>query len=273
MSQVLEHPQSGASEPQAITYRTPCWERLLGAIKVSFAATFCTGLVMIAIMMLAVPSSPIGGAIYMAIALIGVPIGVLALANLSEPRRLVLRDDGLWMGGMLTGKTVPFERIALLKLDLVPSAINPIGKLTIVHDRREVFVLLERSEAVECFDALRSLCDGAAAIGLDDAYHPPASPDHHIEGRQRLLREFSRRRSECLALAIILGCMAISAAVFLTLSTTALAGLLISHIIGAGLAAMCGGAIWRYMKISRTIAEIKSEIARGPTPTTETETP
>ena len=114
--------------------------------------------------------------------------------------RLVLTEHKLRLSGLVFGRSYPYHMVRLIKLtkrERSSAAVNRI-ELKIGRWTRSK-LLLRTKDAHECFDALRSLCPQAPAIGLDYRTYQPADEAYAKQGHETLAADFRGKSRRLLA--------------------------------------------------------------------------
>ncbi len=198
-----------------VVYRSP-WNHRGGAVAIGMLATLLLGGALAAIYWaLLVPnlwgtSPPTGAHVLGGALLLPLPVIMLLVQNLEEPSRLIVRDDSIWLGGVLAGRTIRYDEVSLLELERPDGTVGKAHKLIVRgRTRRSRSIWLRTADAQEAFDALRTLCEHAPAIGDQQEAYDPRNAHFAQQGRSALAREFRRKARKSLAGTLGCGCLAI----------------------------------------------------------------
>jgi hypothetical protein len=182
-----------------------------------------TARAMICLLLVIIVSAMIGGVLpafrgqspplWLLIALLIMPWPLAVMLYIAmvrrAPARICLREDVIQTGGWLTGRDTPYEGIRMLKVERPEKTVGNQGLLTLqVPDKSLVKIWLKSAEALECFDALRSLCPHAPAIGLSGETYEPLDASHADAGRRTLADEYRRRAVWAMGTAVVMGALA-----------------------------------------------------------------
>jgi hypothetical protein len=130
-------------------------------------------------------------------------------------RKIVLTEDHFWIGGFVFGKTYPYERVRLIKLMHPEKTIGKSHQLVIESasrptSQRNTSLWLKPRDAEECFEAMRSLCPQAPAIGLGDEAFRPAEEQFAGAGHAILAQEFRKKSRQLLRASVVMSIFAIA---------------------------------------------------------------
>lgn len=209
----LEH-QSSLS----VTYRSPPGHRVFAAFKVSLVGLFLMLFVAAFFWGALVPGAFPQGAPVLAHAigvalLLPVPVLMLWLGDHSHPTRIVLHEDHLRLGSWPFARIVLFDDVRLVKLERHERTVGKVQKL-VVQQRggKSMGIWLKGSDAAECFEALRMICEHIPALGPADEIYGPVNSKHMHHARWVVAREFRRKARRALASCILCTVFSLSAA-------------------------------------------------------------
>lgn len=137
--------------------------------------------------------------------LLALVIGLVKITSREMRRKIVLTEDHFWIGGFVFGQTYPYERVRLIKLTHPEKTIGKSHQLVIESGptvRRNTSLWLKPRDAEECFEAMRSLCPQAPAIGLGDEAFRPAEEKFAGAGHAILAQEFRKKSRQMLRASI-----------------------------------------------------------------------
>lgn len=135
-----------------------------------------------------------------------------------DPTRLVLNEDGLWVGGRIFGRSLLYNDLRLIKQEKPEKTVGQARQLIVEKAlAKPLAIWLSPKDAEECFDALRALCEHAPAIGLASEIYEPADSTFADRARFALVRDFRRKARRGLAGAIGAAVLTIAAVLSLTL--------------------------------------------------------
>jgi hypothetical protein len=108
-------------------------------------------------------------------------------------RRIILRSDGIWIGGLTCDARVPYESVRLVRVE---GGLRKDDQLILEWGSKgKASLLLRRSDADRCFRALLDRCGLAAGVGAGGDIYEPIEADPGEPGRDvvaELLRKKAR---------------------------------------------------------------------------------
>jgi hypothetical protein len=206
--------RGGPPEVINIVYRTPWNTRLFARVS----------RVVRCLLLVAVAWGVMGGVMafnrtaspppWLVIGLLIIPLplaGALYLAlSRRAPTRLALRDDLIQTDGWFLGRDVRYEDIRLIRIERPHKTVGRQSLLTLHASRAtRMKIWLTSAEALECFHALRGLCEHAPAIGVEGETYEPLDAAHADVGRRTLAAEHRRKAAWAMASAAVLGAFAL----------------------------------------------------------------
>ena len=121
-------------------------------------------------------------------------------------RKLVFRDDGVWLGGLIFGRVIPYDDIRLVTLTFPRKTVGMARHLEIQRrGKRTTRIWLRQGEAEECLGALKSLAEGAAAVGVAGDLHMPKDERFHAEAHVALASTHLRKAIIYFVLSAVVG--------------------------------------------------------------------
>jgi hypothetical protein len=113
--------------------------------------------------------------------------------------QITMSADGFALRGWINGGKFSYDDVRLITLSMNPKDGLPRLRLAVDFTRKSRrMIWLPSTDAKECFEAMRGLCEHAPAIGLSDQIQLPRNPSFRTDGLLTLSRVFRRRASVCL---------------------------------------------------------------------------